>query len=114
MSADTSSSTQQSTDSYKTMEEYPASTIPDLSGHTYPWLTRTWNNPEVLKVMSLDMLIVEFPAKIPEPPLPIHKPGKSATLHSAHMKVASALWSQLEADWLATLEAQEEQLADWK
>ncbi|ESK88470.1 hypothetical protein Moror_14706 [Moniliophthora roreri MCA 2997] len=108
MLANTSSSTQQSTDSYKTMKEYSASAIPDLSGHMYPQLTHIWNDPEVLKAMSLDMPIVKFPAEVPEPkfpPLPICKPGESTTLYLAHMKVASAAWSQLEADWLATLEA---------
>uniref|UniRef100_A0A0W0G0T3 Uncharacterized protein n=1 Tax=Moniliophthora roreri TaxID=221103 RepID=A0A0W0G0T3_MONRR len=71
MSADASSSTQQSTDSYKTMEEYPASTIPDLGGHMYSRLTHTWDNPEVLKAMSLDMPIVEFPAEVAEPEFPL-------------------------------------------
>uniref|UniRef100_A0A0W0F9P4 Uncharacterized protein n=1 Tax=Moniliophthora roreri TaxID=221103 RepID=A0A0W0F9P4_MONRR len=98
MSADASSSTQVSAKSYKTAEEYPTSDIPDLGGHTYPWLTRTWNDPEFLKAMSLDMPIIEFPAEVLEPeypPLPVHKPGESATLHLA-------------------LEAQKEQLTEWK
>uniref|UniRef100_A0A0W0EVU2 Uncharacterized protein n=1 Tax=Moniliophthora roreri TaxID=221103 RepID=A0A0W0EVU2_MONRR len=76
MSANASSSTQPSADSYKTAEEYPASTISDLGGHTYPRLICTWNDPEVLKAMSLDMPIVKFPAKVPEPefpPLPVCK-----------------------------------------
>ncbi|ESK81269.1 hypothetical protein Moror_8476 [Moniliophthora roreri MCA 2997] len=66
MSANASSSTQPSADSYKTAEEYPASTISDLGGHTYPRLICTWNDPEVLKAMSLDMPIVKFPAKLEE------------------------------------------------
>ncbi|ESK86259.1 hypothetical protein Moror_16621 [Moniliophthora roreri MCA 2997] len=96
MSANASSSTQQSADSYKTAEEYPASTIPDLSGY---------------------VPIVKFLAEVAEPeysPLPVCKPGESTTLYSAHMRVASAAQSRLEADWLAALEAREEQLADWK
>uniref|UniRef100_A0A0W0FPH8 Uncharacterized protein n=1 Tax=Moniliophthora roreri TaxID=221103 RepID=A0A0W0FPH8_MONRR len=117
MSANASSSTQQSADSCKTAEEYPASTIPDLSGCMYSRLTCIWNNPEVLKVMSPDVPIVKFLAEVAEPeysPLPVCKPGESTTLYSAHMRVASAAQSRLEADWLAALEAREEQLADWK
>ncbi|ESK82087.1 hypothetical protein Moror_3527 [Moniliophthora roreri MCA 2997] len=94
MSAEASSSTQQSTDSYKTVEEYSASSIPDLGDYTYPQLTHIWNNLEVLKAMSLEMPIIKFLAEVSEPeypPLPIYKP-----------------------DWLATLEAWEEQLAKWK
>ncbi|ESK97596.1 hypothetical protein Moror_17458 [Moniliophthora roreri MCA 2997] len=117
MSAEASSSTQISTNSYKTAEEYPASDIPDLGGHTYPQLTRIWNNPEVLRAMSLDMPTVKFPAEVPEPeysPLPVCKPGESATLHSARMRVANAAQSQIEEEWLTAVEAQEEQLTDWK
>uniref|UniRef100_A0A0W0G0G6 Uncharacterized protein n=1 Tax=Moniliophthora roreri TaxID=221103 RepID=A0A0W0G0G6_MONRR len=105
MLAKASSSTQISADSYKTAEEYPASNISDLGGHTYPWLTHTWNNPEVLRTMSLNMPTVEFLAKVPEPkypPLPVCKPSESATLHSAHTGV------------LTTVEAWEEQLTEWK
>ncbi|ESK85621.1 hypothetical protein Moror_9975 [Moniliophthora roreri MCA 2997] len=98
MSAEASSSTQISTDSYKTTEDYPTSDIPDLGSHTYPRLTHTWKDPEVLKAMALEMPILKFLAKVLEPeypPLPVCKPSESATLHSA-------------------LEAQEEQLAEWK
>ncbi|ESK80842.1 hypothetical protein Moror_15437 [Moniliophthora roreri MCA 2997] len=91
MLAKASSSTQISADSYKTAEEYPASNISDLGSHTYPWLTHTWNNPEVLRTMSLNMPTVEFLAKVPEPkypPLPVCKPSE--------------------------MEAWEEQLTEWK
>uniref|UniRef100_A0A0W0FEP1 Uncharacterized protein n=1 Tax=Moniliophthora roreri TaxID=221103 RepID=A0A0W0FEP1_MONRR len=94
MSAEASSSTQISTDSYKTTKEYSASSIPDLGGHTYPWLTCTWKDPKMLKAMSLDMPIVEFLAKVPEPEYP------------------SLLVCQPE--WLVTIEAWEEQLIKWK
>ncbi|ESK81557.1 hypothetical protein Moror_5100 [Moniliophthora roreri MCA 2997] len=98
MLAEASSNTQISADSYKTAEDYPASDIPDLGGRTYPQPTCTWKDPEVLKAMALEMPILEFPAKVLEPeypPLPVHKPSKSATLYLA-------------------LEAQKEQLAEWK
>ncbi|ESK88325.1 hypothetical protein Moror_14824 [Moniliophthora roreri MCA 2997] len=94
MLAEASSSAQASSDTYKTTEEYSASSIPDLSRHMYPQLTCNWEDPEVLKAMSSDMLIVKFPAGVSEPEypsLPVCKP-----------------------DWLATVEAQEEQLTEWK
>ncbi|ESK81161.1 hypothetical protein Moror_14881, partial [Moniliophthora roreri MCA 2997] len=91
MSAEASSSMQVSTKSYKTAEEYPTSDIPDLGSHMYPQLTCTWNNSKMLKAMSSDMPIVNFLADVPEPkypPLPVHKPSKSATLYLACTKVA--------------------------
>uniref|UniRef100_A0A0W0FHG9 Uncharacterized protein n=1 Tax=Moniliophthora roreri TaxID=221103 RepID=A0A0W0FHG9_MONRR len=117
MLAEASSNTQISADSYKTAEDYPASDIPDLGGRTYPQLTCTWKDPEVLKAMALEMPILEFPAKVLEPeypPLPVHKPSKSATLYLACMRVANSAWSQIEKEWLAAVEAQKEQLAEWK
>ncbi|ESK91224.1 hypothetical protein Moror_2903 [Moniliophthora roreri MCA 2997] len=90
MSADASSSTQQSTDSYKTMEEYPASTIPDLGGHMYSRLTHTWDNPEVLKAMSLDMPIVEFPAEVAEPEFPL-LPVRKPETPEEHLKTRRTL-----------------------
>ncbi|ESK83180.1 hypothetical protein Moror_14975 [Moniliophthora roreri MCA 2997] len=91
MSAEASSSTQISADSYKTAEEYPASDIPDLGSHTYPQPTCTWKDPEVLRAMAPEMPIIEFPAEVLEPgypPLPVCKLGE--------------------------MEAWEEQLTEWK
>uniref|UniRef100_A0A0W0F2J3 Uncharacterized protein n=1 Tax=Moniliophthora roreri TaxID=221103 RepID=A0A0W0F2J3_MONRR len=103
MLAEASSSAQTSSDTYKTTEEYSASSIPDLSRHMYSQPTHNWKDPEVLKAMSSDMLIVKFPAEVSEPEypsLPVCKPDESATLYLAY--------------WLATVEAQEEQLTEWK
>ncbi|ESK81114.1 hypothetical protein Moror_6026 [Moniliophthora roreri MCA 2997] len=117
MSAEASSNTQISADSYKTVEDYPASDLPDLGGHSYPWPTRTWKDPEVLKAMALEMPILEFLAEVLEPeypPFPVRKPGKSATLYSVRMRVANSAQSRIEEEWLATVEAWEKQLAEWK
>ncbi|ESK82110.1 hypothetical protein Moror_3500 [Moniliophthora roreri MCA 2997] len=67
--------------------------------------------------MAPEMPIIEFLAEVLEseyPPLPVHKPSKSDTLHSAHMRVANSAWSQIKKEWLAAVEAQEEQLTEWK
>uniref|UniRef100_A0A0W0FJJ4 Uncharacterized protein n=1 Tax=Moniliophthora roreri TaxID=221103 RepID=A0A0W0FJJ4_MONRR len=117
MLAKASSNTQISTDSYKTTEDYPASNIPDLGSCTYPQPTHTWKDPEVLKAMAPEMPILEFPAEVLEPeypPLPVCKPGESATLYLVHTRVANSAWSRIEEEWLAMVEAQEEQLAEWK
>uniref|UniRef100_A0A0W0FEF8 Uncharacterized protein n=1 Tax=Moniliophthora roreri TaxID=221103 RepID=A0A0W0FEF8_MONRR len=91
MSAEASSSTQVSADSYKTAESYPASDIPNLGSHTYSRPTRTWKDPEVHRAMAPEMPILEFPAEVLEPKYP-----------------------PLPEEWLAAVEAQEEQLAEWK
>uniref|UniRef100_A0A0W0F9T7 Uncharacterized protein n=1 Tax=Moniliophthora roreri TaxID=221103 RepID=A0A0W0F9T7_MONRR len=141
MSAEASSSTQTSiqvdSNSYKITEEYSISDISNLSSHTYPQMTHIhmWNDFKVLKVMALEMPIVEFLAKIPEPkypPLSIWKPGESAAMFGACMKIANAEQSCLEAvrqgksasvtspdppttaGWLVAVEAREEQLTKWK
>uniref|UniRef100_A0A0W0F9J3 Uncharacterized protein n=1 Tax=Moniliophthora roreri TaxID=221103 RepID=A0A0W0F9J3_MONRR len=97
--------------------QYPVMPIPNISQHTYPQATYLWKDLLVLKEMSKDCLIVEFPALVPEPEFPlliVQAPGEKLAVWGAHHRADTQERAQISAEWEMALNAQEEQLLDWK